>query len=126
MEVPLTTYTDAEKTHPADDPFYPSPYRGLLFGKGEGGRILSCEGALYCDDLEQVPRVDSSVTEYQGELPFTSASHTLGLIVHPAKEVIYLGIGVFQGSSFRSILTGPNDGVEGAFHLSYLMTMVDL
>jgi len=118
-------YTDAEKTHPADDPYYSLLYCGLLFGKGEGGRILSHKGALYCDDLEQVPRVDSSVTEYQSELPFTSASHTLGLIVHPAKEVIYLEIGVFQESSLHSILTGPNDGVEGAFHLSYLMTMVD-
>ena len=119
MQVPLTTNIDAEKTHPADDPYYPSPFRGLLFGKGEG-RILSREGALYseCDDLERVTGVDSkNAGYYQGELSFTSASHTLGLIVHPAKEVIRPGIGVFPGSLFRSILTGPNDGVEGAFHL---------
>jgi hypothetical protein len=120
MQVPLTTYTDAEKTHPADDPYYPSPFRGLLFGK-EGDGILSREGALYleCDDLEQVAGVNSNIAGYyQGELLFTSdASHTWGLIVHPAKEVICPGIGVFRGSSFRSILTGPNDGVEGAPHL---------
>ena len=90
---------------------------GLLFGKGEG-RIISCKGVLYseCNDLEQVTGVDSkNAGYYQGELSFTSASHTLRLIVHPAKEVICLGIGVFPGSLFCSILTGPNDSVEGAF-----------
>ena len=120
MQVPLTAYTDAEKTHPADDPYYPSPFRGLLFSKGEGGGTLFREGALYteCNDSERVTGVGSNIAgNYQGELPFTSASHTVGLMVHPAKDVIYPGIGVFRGSLFRSILTGPNDGVEGAFHL---------
>ena len=118
MQVPLTVYTDMEKTHPANDPYYPSPFHGLLFSK-EGGRTLSCEGALYaeCNDLGRVAGVGSNITGYyQGELPFISASHTMVLIVHPVKDVIYPGIGVFGGSLFHAILTSPNDGIEGDFH----------
>ena len=118
MQVPLTAYTDTEKTHPADDSYYPSPFCGLLFSK-EGGGTLSREGALYaeCNDLGWVAGVGSNIAGYyQGELPFTSASHTMVLIVHPVKDVIYLGIGVFGGSLFHAILTGPNNSVEGDFH----------
>ena len=118
MQVPFTAYTNMEKTHPADDPYYPSPFRGLLFSK-EGGGTLSREGALYaeCNDSGWIAGVGSNIAGYyQGELPFTSASHTMVLIVHPAKDIIYLEIGVFGGSLFRAILTGPNDSVECDFH----------
>jgi hypothetical protein len=113
---------DAARTHPIDDPFYPSPFYGLSFG-ATGSGALAREGALVPLSLLTGPSFPSppsngspearEITYFEGWFPPVFRITSMGeRVSNPVDIVLIPGIGNFRGSRFRSIDVGsPKDGV---------------